>query len=115
MSVAANQQRAFLKLLAQLRPHWRRDAALPARIQTVFTAHRGFGARDRRLYRELIYTALRYLPWIEPWLDSNPDEAVRRVAWLAADTPSTKAFRAAFATGDAPTGDCAELLPTWFR
>jgi 16S rRNA (cytosine967-C5)-methyltransferase len=115
MSVAANQQRTFLRLLAHLRPHWRKDAALPARIQALLAAHREFGSRDRRLYRELIYTTLRYLPWVEPLLDAQPDEAVRRVAWLAAEVPATKAFRAVFATGECPAGDKAELLPAWFR
>src|SRR5215204_3828445 len=115
MSVAANQQRTFLRLLAQLRPHWRRDAALPARIQAVLAANRAFGSRDRRLYRELVYTALRHLPWIEPLLDAEPDEAVRRVAWLAAELPATKIFRATFAIGEPPKGDKTELLPAWFR
>lgn len=115
MSPAGNQQRTLLRLLAALRPHWRRDAALPARIQALLARHRAFGARDRRLYRELIYTTLRHLPWIEPLLDAAPDEAIRRVAWLAAETPATKAFRAAFATGEPPAGDLAELLPAWFR
>lgn len=115
MSVAANQHRTFLRLLAALRPHWHRDAALPARIQTLLAAQRAFGSRDRRLYRELVYTALRYLPWIEPLLDAQPDEAVRRIAHLAADTPATRAFRAAFAIGEPPGGDKAELLPAWFR
>ena len=115
MSIAANQSRTFLRLLAQLRPHWRRDAALPARIQTMLARQRTFGARDRRLYRELIYTTIRHLPWIEPLLDSAPDEAVRRVAWLSAETSATLGFRAAFATGDPINGDKAELLPAWFR
>jgi 16S rRNA (cytosine967-C5)-methyltransferase len=115
MSVAANQQRTFLRLLAQLRPHWNRDAALPARVQSLLAAHRGFGSRDRRLYRELIYTTLRHRPWIEPLLDRDPDEAVRRVAWLAADWAATRGFRATFATGEPPTGDRSELLPAWFR
>jgi 16S rRNA (cytosine967-C5)-methyltransferase len=103
-----------LQLLAQLRPHWRRDPALPERIQRRLAANRRFGARDRRLYRELIYTALRFLPWIEPLLDRDPEEAVRRLAWLAADTPDTRAFRQAGATGEAPSGDRAQLLPAWF-
>lgn len=115
MSIAANQQRTFLRLLATLRSHWHRDATLPARIQTLLASHRAFGSRDRRLYRELIYTTLRYLPWIEPLLDVAPDEAVRRVALLAADLPATKLFRADFAHGDLPATDRAELLPPWFR
>ncbi|HVU24266.1 MAG TPA: RsmB/NOP family class I SAM-dependent RNA methyltransferase [Opitutus sp.] len=115
MSVAANQQRILLRLLAGLRPHWRRDRNLPARIQAQLARNRAFGSRDRRLYRELIYTTLRYLPWIEPLLDDSPDEAVRRIAHLAADVPATAAFRAALARGEPPAGDKTELLPAWFR
>lgn len=115
VSIAANQQRTFLRLLAALQPHWRRDRALPARIQNILTRDRAFGSRDRRLYRELIYTVLRHLPWIEPLLGTDPAEAVRRVAWLAADLPATTAFRATFATGTPPAGAPVELLPAWFQ
>ncbi len=115
MSVAANQARTFLGLLRQLRSRWRTDHALPAAIQTILARERNFGSRDRRLYRELIYTTLRHLPWIEPLLDTQEDEAVRRVAWLAAETPATAPFRTEFAQGEPPTGERDELLPTWFR
>jgi 16S rRNA (cytosine967-C5)-methyltransferase len=115
VSVAANQQRTFLRLAAALRPHWRRDPALPARLQALLAAHPSFGSRDRRLYRELLYTTVRHLPWIEPLLDSAPAEAGRRVAWLAADTPATRLLRTEFATGHPPDGDRTELLPAWFR
>jgi 16S rRNA (cytosine967-C5)-methyltransferase len=110
-----NQQRTLLRLLAALQPHWRRDPALPARIQSLFARHKEFGSRDRRLYREMIYTTLRYLPWIEPLLTGAPEEAVRRIAWFAAELPATANFRAASATGEPPTGNRAELLPTWFQ
>lgn len=135
MSVAANQQRTFLRLLAALRPHWRSDAALPARIQQLLARERSFGSRDRRLYRELIYTTLRFLPWIEPALDRTPDTAGTIVAWLAADTPATARFRAAVLGSEWPAvpanvvdkaavvaprlGLASEalpsLLPAWFR
>lgn len=115
MSVASSQAQTFLRLVKHLRPRWHTDHALPRTIQTLLAGERRFGSRDRRLYRELIYTTLRYLPWIEPWLEREEAEAVRRVAWLAADVPTTKPFRAEFAQGEAPTGDKAELLPAWFR
>ncbi len=114
MSIAANQAQVFLRLLRELRGRWRTDQALPRAIQALL-GDRTFGSRDRRLYRELIYTALRHLPWVEPWLDQDAAEVVRRVAWLAADLPATKAFRGEFATGEAPAGDRTELLPAWFR
>ena len=115
MGIAASQGRVYLELARALQPHWRGDFALPARLQRLLAARPGCGSRDRRLYRELIYTTLRHLPWIEPCLGANPDEALRRVAWLAAATPATVAFRAAWATGEPPAGDPVELLPAWFR
>src|SRR5436190_19697507 len=104
MSVARNQAQVFLRLLKALRSRWRTDPALPRAIQTLLTSERSFGSRDRRLYRELIYTTLRYLPWIEPLLET-PEEVIRRVAWLAAELPATHAFRAEFAVGEPPSGD----------
>mgnify|MGYP001556155567 CR=1 FL=1 len=125
MSLAGSQQKVFLRLLSALRPHWQRDANLPARIQSLFAASRAIGSRDRRLHRELIYTTLRFLPWIEPLLDTDPARAAQVTAWLAADLPATRAYRAA-TCGDWPAcppavaakaaqlgADAAALLPAW--
>ncbi len=105
MSRIGSQRRVLRELLVRLRPHWRLDAALPARIERLLGGDRRLGSRDRRLYRELIYTTLRHLPWLEPMLDSasgaDPAPAERAIAWLAADTPATHAFRAELA-GDLP-------------
>lgn len=110
MSVTANQRRLLLELLADLRPHWHRDRNLPARLQSWLAARRA-GSRDRRLYRELTYTALRILPWIE---SASEDEAVGLIAAEAADTPATRDFRAAYAQPDlVATADRAALLPVW--
>ena len=108
-------------------PHWRRDPLLPARIDALLGGDRRLGSRDRRLYRELVYTAVRYLPWVEPLLESAPPEAVRRIAWLAADSPQSGPFRAEVAGGlpDCPAGadetarilgaDVDALSPAWLR
>lgn len=131
--IAANQQRTFLALLAQVLPHVGRDSALPRRIKDLLGHNRAFGSRDRRLYRELIYTALRFLPWVQPRLGSAPDDAAQLIAWLAPDLKDTAAYRAALlpdwpavpaglankaALAAARLGgdfDPAALLPTWFR
>lgn len=115
MSLAGSQRQTLLALLAQLRPHWHADRALPARIDQLLKRDRRFGSRDRRLYRELIFTAVRHLPLIEPLLDPAPEEAVRRLAWAAADTPATHGFRTALATGEPWSPAPADLLPAWFR
>ena len=113
MNIVGSQRHTFLQLLAQLRPHWRRDPNLPERIHALLRRHRGIGARDRRLYRELLYTAVRYLPWIEGRAE---EELVALVAALAADTPVTRAFRAAVADARLVAGLPREaLLPAWFR
>jgi 16S rRNA (cytosine967-C5)-methyltransferase len=125
MSLAGNQQKILLRLLATLRPCWHRDRNLPARIQALFAANRSYGSRDRRLYRELIYTSLRFLPWVEPLLDRDPGRAAQVVAWLATDLPATRAFRAELC-GDWPSSpptiaakasllaaDAGALLPDW--
>jgi 16S rRNA (cytosine967-C5)-methyltransferase len=110
MSRLDNQRRLFLELIETLRPHWRRDPGLPARIQRWLATHRA-GSRDRRLYRELAYTALRVLPWIE---HASPDEVVGIVAACAAPSPATEAFITAYALDPLPTRcEPALLLPAW--
>ncbi len=168
--IAANQQRRFLEFLGVLRPHVATDAALPRRIKEIFSRDRAIGSRDRRLYRELLYTALRHWPWVDGarqrgdgqtaglaptagseaggarsagahrardeqpgLLDTNPDDAAKLTAWLAADGKSTSAYRAAHC-GDWPAPekslsgragqlqqvlgrvfDPQALLPPWFK
>jgi 16S rRNA (cytosine967-C5)-methyltransferase len=125
-SPAASQGRFFLSLFGALRPHVATDRNLPSRLQQLLAREKRFGSRDRRLYRELLYTALRHLPWIDARLAPSPDDTVRATAWLAADTPATRAFRAHWTTGWPPVpgslaakarhlnADPAALLPPWF-
>ncbi|MFZ5494908.1 MAG: RsmB/NOP family class I SAM-dependent RNA methyltransferase [Verrucomicrobiota bacterium] len=94
-AIAANQQRLFLAFVAELRPHVRRDSALPRRIKELLARQRAIGSRDRKLYRELIYTWLRFLPWCDPLLDSAPGLAAKVVAWLAPELKATAHYRAA--------------------
>ncbi|RXK56153.1 RsmB/NOP family class I SAM-dependent RNA methyltransferase [Oleiharenicola lentus] len=94
-SIAANQQRLFLAFVAELRPHVRRDSALPRRIKELLARQRAIGSRDRKLYRELIYTWLRFLPWTDPLLDQDPALAGKVIAWLAPELKATSHYRAA--------------------
>jgi 16S rRNA (cytosine967-C5)-methyltransferase len=115
-----------IELLCGLRSHWRSDKALPSRIDALLRSDRRLGSSDRRLYRELIYTALRYLPWVEPLIGSRNDEAIRRLAWLAGDTPAVLAFRSAIGPDlpACPSGvdekaaflaeEAGALTPAWF-
>ena len=127
MSRSGSQQRTILQMLARLRTHWRSDASLPARIDSMLSGDRRLGSRDRRLYRELVYTALRYLPWVEPLLESDPSGAARRIAWLASESPAVSPFRRDVA-GDMPEcpadaegkarvlgADVGALSPGWLK
>ena len=95
-SIVRNQQQTFLRLWQSVHPHVRTDRDLPARLQTS-CARRGFGARDRRLYRELLYTAVRDLPWMEELAARAERRWSGALAWLAADAPATDGFRSALA------------------
>jgi len=104
-NIAANQQRLFLAFLSELRPHLRKDSSLPRRIKEIFARHRAIGSRDRKLYRELVYTALRFLPWIEPLLDGDPATAAKITAWLAPELKPTSHYRAALCADWPPVPD----------
>ena len=101
-NIAANQQRLFLEMLAQLRPHFGRDSALPRRITDLLNRNRALGSRDRKLYRELVYTTLRFLPWVDELLDADIATAAKIIAWLAPELKPTSLYRAAH-SGDWPT------------
>lgn len=94
-NIAANQQRLFLAFLAELRPHVRRDSGLPGRIKAIFARNRALGSTDRKLHRELIYTAVRFLPWIEDLLGKSPEIAAKIIAWLAPALKPTAKYRTA--------------------
>jgi 16S rRNA (cytosine967-C5)-methyltransferase len=124
--IADNQGRTFLRLLAEFRPHLRTDRNLPARIQQRLAKEKRFGSRDRRLYRELTYTAIRHLPWIETLLARSEEDALRAVVWLAVDDPATRPLKqglpadwpplpATVAEKAAHLGVNGSLLPEWLR
>jgi 16S rRNA (cytosine967-C5)-methyltransferase len=132
-NIAANQQRLFLEFFAQLRPHLRRDSGLPRRLKEIFSRNRSLGSRDRKLYRELVFTAVRFLPWVESYFDRDPTTAARITAWLAPELKPTALYRAALCS-DWPEVPATlrekasileillgrpfapeALLPAWFR
>jgi len=132
-SIARNQAHTFLALWATLVPYLQTDRMLPARLDRQLRLHRQFGSRDRRLYRELAYTAFRYLPWVEDGLKEKSDDAVRALVWLSHDLAATRLVKSVWCEGwPLPAPAIAEkqrrlqtqasslpvsrpLLPEWFR
>ena len=123
MSIATNQLRIVRELWARLQPL---DRAVPARLHAVL-ADRRFGSRDRRLYRELLLTALRQARALATL---PPDDASAWAAHLAATcatTRETEPFRTEFTPSPAsasalhpsslilhPSEAALALLPPWF-
>jgi 16S rRNA (cytosine967-C5)-methyltransferase len=111
MSIAHNQLRIARELWARLQPL---DRAAPGRLQTLL-GDRRFGSRDRRLHRELLFTAMRLARALAPL---PPDDEAAWAALLAAHcaaTRETEAFRAAYSRPDAATGvPPLGLVPSWF-
>lgn len=130
--IAHAQAEVFRELWRQLSPAAAVDRAFPARLERRLRQDRRFGSRDRRLYREFTYTALRYRSWLPEAGDALDDPTLAALIWLAADLPATRPLKQAL-TSDWPepgpsvaaraavlqargipgAGRC--LLPEWFR
>jgi len=92
-SIADNQTRTFLRLWATLAPALSTDRDIPERLNQRLKRNRSFGSRDRRLYRELAYTGFRYHAWLTGGLASGGEDAIRALAWLAADIPAARQLK----------------------
>jgi 16S rRNA (cytosine967-C5)-methyltransferase len=112
MAIAHSQRLRFLGLLSRLGPAGE-GTGFPARVETLLREERSAGSRDRRLYRELLYTHRRFLPWLR---DADEETLVARVASLCADTVATRPFRECFARPESVVGlDRRLLLPSWLE
>jgi len=58
-----------------LEPDLRPGIDMAARVQNQIRNIRGAGSRDRRFYRELIFTWFRYREWIDPFRISDKETA----------------------------------------
>lgn len=111
MSVAHNQLRVARELWKRLHPL---DRGVPARLQALL-ADRRFGSRDRRLYRELLFTALRHARPLAALAGLEELAWAARLATACADSRETEAFRAAFAPAAPPAPPHPlDLVPAWF-
>lgn len=112
MSVAHNQLRIARELWGRLQPL---DRHVPGRLQGLL-ADRRFGSRDRRLYRELLFTALRHARVLVTLPTSDEVTWAALLARACAVTRETEAFCAAFAEPlhPVPAASPLDLVPDWF-
>ncbi len=90
--LASNQLRTAATLLASLAPAVRHDPNLPSRVKEA-AGERRFNSSSRRLYRELLFTAVRHWAWLEQLLGTNSEAAAACAAWLADETPEVRRLR----------------------
>lgn len=129
---ARNRLRVAQELVAQTLPGVATDSGFARRVGAALRRD-GWGGADRRLYRELLWTATRYWPWVERCAAAG-GERLFAVAplYLAAATPEALELRdavrdelpepaddlagAAAALGAAAGVelDVNALLPAWF-
>lgn len=82
-----NQRRTALTLAGLLA--WRLTPGRPfiAEVRSELALHKGFGSRDRRLYRELIFTWLRHRAWYDQALALDRERAADLLVALAPEAP----------------------------
>lgn len=130
--LARGQAEVFRQLWADIHPLATTDRGLPERLEQRLRRDRRFGSRDRRRYRELIYTALRYRSWLPDPGQVVDDSVIAAIVWLAADLPATRELkhslnpgwptvppsvgaRSAFLLDRGLTRADRPTLPEWFR
>lgn len=134
--ILENQRRTLLGLIRALEPSLVPGRPFVAEIRALLARHEGFGSRDRRLYRELIFTWLRYRAWFEKAREKGDGPAADLLVALSGDAPEVATLHAAlelpgggaFARRPGPalleqlhrlipgvTFAWRELLPAWFE
>lgn len=134
--ILENQRRTLLGLIRALEPQLVPGRPFVAEIRNELARHSGFGSRDRRLYRELIFSWLRYKAWFEKARAASDAAAADLLIALSGDAPEVATLHAAltlpegraFARRPGPALfdqvreflpgiplDPRELLPAWFE
>lgn len=135
-SRAGSRWRVFAALARSLGPEAFSARDFPNRVQRAFAAHREFGSRDRRVYRELLFSRCRCEPWGSQLAATVGGDADQQLAALLAEDSADLAeasgleasFVAAVVGGDwerrlsllrSRWPSCAfapaDLAPGWFR
>ena len=73
-------------MLDALEPDLKPGVDFAACIQAEIRKVRGAGSRDRRFYREIVYTWLRYREWIDPFRKADLQIAAVLLVYLAGET-----------------------------
>ena len=89
-----NQRRTAAQLIDALERLLTPGTPFLAELRRTMARHRGLGARDRRIYRELVFSWLRFRSWYERVRRDDERAAVDLLAALASDTPDMASWQA---------------------
>ncbi len=124
---SANQRRILLGLIAAVPEILETGKNFPLSLNRHFRVNSRFGSRDRRLYREFIYTYLRYQPWLDSLFDSEKrfldtlitlatptPEVAKLYPTLGTSIPAESPDKARHRLIGKSDEDLADLIPDWF-
>lgn len=122
-----NQRRIAFSLIERSRTLLKPGTSFTRELHELFRSQGKFGSKDRRLYRELIFTYLRFLPWLDDQI-KDQEAFTNTLLLLAAPTPEIRSLYPTLPhTLDSRTSETqrfkilereahqlVELLPHWF-
>ncbi|EDY82446.1 NOL1/NOP2/sun family protein [Verrucomicrobiia bacterium DG1235] len=122
-----NQRRISYSLIERSRTLLQPGTPFTRELHELFRSQGKFGSKDRRLYRELIYTYLRYLPWLDP-IYKEQQKFMDTLICLAAPTAEIQSLYPTLPDKQPPeipadqrfkllgreAHEISELLPDWF-
>ena len=99
----ANQKRIAGEIVERAKELLKPKINFPKALNRLFRQHPNFGSRDRRLYREIVYTYLRY----QPWLESIEEETGELIDYLILLANPTKEITPLYPTLDSRLAEAA--------
>lgn len=122
-----NQRRIAFALVERARTLLAPSTNFSRELHELFQSQGKYGSKDRRLYRELIYTYLRYLPWLAE-LARDQEKLMDTLISLASPTEEIQSLYPTIPGGRPPPfpenlrhrmlgredHELGELFPEWF-
>lgn len=85
-TIIANQRRAALEIIDALSRELKPGRPFLAILRTQLGRNKGFGSQDRRRYREIVFSWLRYRAWFDILRADDSEKALDLLILLAADS-----------------------------
>ena len=122
-----NQRRIAYALIERARALLKQGSNFNLEFKELFRSQGKFGAKDRRLYRELVFAFIRYLPWLEE-IYRDQSEFMDQLICLACPTPEVRSLYPTLPNKAPPKVEAnrrhlvldrqdhelLELLPEWY-